>query len=190
MTADSQKQSFQLKIQFNGDKPFQIEFESVADQQLFNERQEASKIRAGMFAYLNRLRELTREHIPTGPRDYVPLHFRSFSRVLINVCSDGIVIRYDPQTLQQQDEIFIINTKHAIGQVMPNLSLGFIRVTGGEMSEASEENSMPPPPTLGLSVADASGNILRQAIEPTACRLHFHIEPKNSDVSSTRPEFS
>ena len=188
MTLDSKKKSLPLKIQFAGDKPFQIEFESAEDEQRFKSNQEKSKIRAGMFVYLNRLRELTQTNIPSGPRDYLPLHFRAFSRVLVNLCSDGIVIRYDPQRQSALDEVFIISSKQAIGQVLPNLSLGFIRITGGHMVESLNETPMPPPPTLGLNVSDANGNVIRQAIEPAACFMQFHIEPQNPAVVGSGPE--
>ena len=190
MTAESKKQPFRLNLQFAGDKPFQIEFESVEDEQRFKKIQDESKIRAGMFVYLNRLRELTKANIPSGPSDYLPIHFRAYSRVLVNLCSDGIVVRYDPQTLLQQDEVFIISSKEAIGQVLPNLSLGFMRVTGGHMDDAPNESPTPPPPSLGFSVADANGNIIKDAIAPTSCFMQFHIEPKSPVAASSSPESS
>jgi hypothetical protein len=170
---------FQLQIQFSGDKPFQIEFESSQGEQRFNKIQEESKIRSGMFKYLDRIRELTQANIPDRLKNSLPLHFHAFSRLLISPCSDGIVIRYDPQAHQLRDEIFVVPTTQCIAQILPTLSLGFIRVSDHQPENSLDENPTPPP-TLGFNVVDASGSTIREAVGPGSIFMQVNFGPPES----------
>lgn len=175
MTLDTSKPGFSFRLQFTGDKPFRIEFQSSEHELKFQKFQENSKIRSGILLYLKRLRELSRANVPDSLQGNLPSHFRRPARVLIHPSTDGILIRFDPQTEDLPDEVFIVVSEQSIGDILPILSLGFMRASGGH--GASGEDPVPNPPSVGLTVADANGMVVRQMMALAPMLIQVNIQP-------------